>query len=141
VTVWLLDSNAVMGYLNQDPTPGFSEQFERSLLEGAAVSVITTIEVLGWRGHDDSSRASAGKLLGCMEEMPLATSEVRQTIYLRSHYSIKLPDAVIAATALVHGLKLMTSNLADFERIAGLSIVNPFAVFLDAGDTPATKIS
>jgi hypothetical protein len=128
VTVWLLDSNAVMGYLNQDSAPGFIGNFEQALLEGAAVSVITTIEVLGWRGHDANSRASAEKLLGCLDEIPLATSVVRQTISLRSSYQIKLPDAVIAATAMTHNLKLMTRNRADFERVAGLSIVNPFIV-------------
>ncbi len=41
---------------------------------------------------------------------------------------IKLPDAVIAATALTHSLKLMTRNQADFERIAELTIVNPFVI-------------
>lgn len=126
--IWLLDSNAVMGYLNQDSAPGFIGQFEQALIEGVAVSVITTIEVLGWRGHDAISRASAEKLLGCMDEISLSTSVVQQTISLRSRCSIKLPDAVIAATALTHSLKLMTRNQADFERIAELTIVNPFVI-------------
>lgn len=130
MTAWLLDSNAVMGYLNQDSAPGFINQFEQALVEGAAVSVITTIEVLGWRGHDTISRASAEQLLECMDEIPLAASLVQQTIYIRSNFSIKLPDAVIAATALTHGLKLMTRNQADFERIAGLTIINPFLIAL-----------
>lgn len=128
MTVWLLDSNAVMGYLNQDSAPGFIAQFELALVEGAAVSVITTIEVLGWRGHDAASRASAEKLLGCMDEIPLTAAVVQQTIALRTSYSIKLPDAVIAATALTHSLKLVTRNLVDFERIAGLGVVNPFVI-------------
>lgn len=128
MTVWLLDSNAVMGFLNQDSAPGFIIQFEQALVEGAAVSVITTIEVLGWRGHDTTSRASAEKLLRCLDEIPLATSVAQQAILLRSNYSIKLPDAVIAATALTHGLKLMTRNQSDFERITGLPIVNPFVI-------------
>lgn len=123
---WLLDSNIVMGYLNRDFAPGFIDQFELALMEGAAVSVITTIEVLGWRGHDGVSRASAEKLLGCMNEIPPSSAVVQRTTALRTGYSIKLPDAVIAATALTRGLKLMTRNLADFERVAGLNVVNPF---------------
>lgn len=134
MTVWLLDSNVVMGYLNQDATPGFINQFEQSLIEGAAVSVITIIEVLGWRGHNAASRANAEKLLGCMDEISLSTLVVQQTISLRTVYSIKLPDAVIAATALTHGLKLVTRNLADFDRVVGLSIINPFGVYENRGD-------
>lgn len=127
VTVWLFDSNVIMGYLNQDSAQGFIDQFEQALVEGAAVSVITTIEVLGWRGHDTTSRASAESLLQCMGEIPLSASVVQQTIALRSRYSVKLPDAVIAATALTVGLKLMTRNQTDFEHIEGLAIINPFA--------------
>lgn len=126
MNVWLLDSNVVMGYLNQDAAPGFSHQFEQALLEGAAVSVITTIEVLGWRGHDEISRASAEKLLSCMDEIPLSPSVVQRTILLRTRYAIKLPDAVIAATALTSNLKLLTRNTVDFDHIADLNVVNPF---------------
>ena len=37
-----------------------------------------------------------------------------------------LGDAIIAATALVHGLKLVTRNVDDFEHITGLELLNPF---------------
>jgi len=37
-------------------------------------------------------------------------------------------DAYIAATALVHNLTMVTRNLADFSRFAGLEVVNPWEV-------------
>lgn len=37
-----------------------------------------------------------------------------------------LPDSLIAATARVHGLTLVTRNTADFER-TGVSLLNPWA--------------
>lgn len=36
-------------------------------------------------------------------------------------------DALIGATALVHGLVVVTRNLADFEQFDGLDVRNPWA--------------
>ena len=36
-------------------------------------------------------------------------------------------DALIAATALVHGMTLVTSNVADFKP-AGVTLINPWAI-------------
>jgi predicted nucleic acid-binding protein len=38
-----------------------------------------------------------------------------------------LADAIIAATALVHGLPLVTRNVDDFSHLTELEIKNPFA--------------
>jgi predicted nucleic acid-binding protein len=70
-------------------------------------------------------RATA--LLNQLVEIPLTQSIVERTIELRSMVSIKLPDAVIAASALVENLPLMTRNTGDFMRIPGLMLVDPFA--------------
>ncbi len=50
---------------------------------------------------------------------------IEQTIDLRKNYKIKVPDAIIAATALVHNFTLVTRNTGDFERIPGLELLNP----------------
>jgi predicted nucleic acid-binding protein len=50
---------------------------------------------------------------------------IKQTIVLRKTYRIKLPDAIIAATALVYNLTLITHNVKDFENIQGLTVVKP----------------
>jgi hypothetical protein len=47
-------------------------------------------------------------------------------IELRKTYKIKLPDAIIAATALVQEQTIMTRNESDFIKIAGLNVFNPF---------------
>ena len=39
---------------------------------------------------------------------------------------IKIPDAIIAATALHHQLVLATRNTDDFKEIEGLAYINPF---------------
>ena len=125
---WLLDSNAVMGYLNQDPAPGFATRMESLFAEGSAISVITVIEVLGWRGHSEQSRADAQRLLAGLSLIGLTPSVVDRTIVLRSLLSIALPDAVIAASALEEGMCLVTRNVQDFDRVDGLALDNPFVL-------------
>jgi len=41
---------------------------------------------------------------------------------------MRTPDALIAATALEHGLALVTRNRRDFERVHGLRVLDPDAL-------------
>ena len=55
----------------------------------------------------------------------LTDTIANKTIELRKNQKIKLPDAVIAATALTNDLVLISRNLSDFSKIAGLAVLNP----------------
>jgi predicted nucleic acid-binding protein len=46
-------------------------------------------------------------------------------VILRKTNRIKLPDAIIAATAIVLNCTLITNNEKDFLNISGLQITNP----------------
>lgn len=124
--VWLLDSNVLMGYLNQDPAPGLCDRVEQALIAGCAISVISWIEILGWRQHTPASREAAEQLLRCLRRLDLTDTVIQQTIALRSRMVIKLPDAAIAATAMAHELPLMTRNVQDFKWIDSLVLFDPF---------------
>lgn len=50
---------------------------------------------------------------------------VNKTISIRKSNKIKLPDAIIAATALVYDLTLISRNTSDFKNIAGLQSIHP----------------
>lgn len=52
--------------------------------------------------------------------LPLSSEVIDQTIDLRKLYKIKLPYAIIAATAPVHDLTLITRDTADFKQVAHL---------------------
>ena len=56
---------------------------------------------------------------GCEESI------IMKTIEIRKQYKLKLPDAFIAATALVNNLTLLTRNLKDFKNIASLAVIDP----------------
>jgi len=60
--------------------------------------------------------------------LPLTEQVVLKTIEIRQRTKIKLPDAVIAATALVHQLILVSRSTTDFKNTPGLTVVNPHLV-------------
>ena len=121
----VIDTNLLIYFLNGSLDPQAFSRVGAELSEGAAVSVITRMEVLGWRGHTASSRQAAEALLNSLEEISLTAPVVQRVIALRSSLAIKLPDAIIAASAAEYGLALMTHNTADFARVPGLSVVDP----------------
>ena len=56
--------------------------------------------------------------------LPLSDIVAQKTIELRKKHKIKLPDAIIAATALAYKLTLISRNIKDFQRIDGLLCVD-----------------
>jgi predicted nucleic acid-binding protein len=57
----------------------------------------------------------------------LIEAVVRRAISLRQERKMGLADSIIAATALVQDLPLVTRNVDDFKHVAGLKLKNPFA--------------
>lgn len=121
----LIDTNVLIDYINDNAAPAFAANVEQALAAGSVVSVITTMELLGWRGHSAQSRRDAENLLRGMGELGLTRPVVDEVIKLRSLLAIKLPDAIIAASALVERLPLMTGNTGDFKAIPGLALRDP----------------
>lgn len=52
--------------------------------------------------------------------------EINRAIEVRKASAIKTPDAIVAGTALLMKARLVTRNTADFKRVSGLELVNPF---------------
>jgi predicted nucleic acid-binding protein len=50
---------------------------------------------------------------------------IQKTIEIRKKFRLKLPDAVIAATALVYDYTLISDNDKDFVKVSGLKYINP----------------
>ena len=56
----------------------------------------------------------------------LTSDIVYKTIQIRQKQKIKLPDAIIGATALVNGLVLISRNTKDFRNIKELEVIDPY---------------
>jgi predicted nucleic acid-binding protein len=123
----LVDSNALIYLLSGAESPLVLNRIEQALRHQSCISVITRMEVLGWQTHTENSLRLARQLLDSVPQIELRPDIVERAIQIRLKLKTKLPDAVIAATALCEGLPLMTRNSADFQRFEGLQIIDPFA--------------
>ncbi|MCY7359025.1 MAG: PIN domain-containing protein [Rudanella sp.] len=63
--------------------------------------------------------------LSRVKEWTISEEIIRKTVEIRQVYRIKIPDAIIAATALIHDLILLSDNDRDFGKISRLQYVNP----------------
>ena len=95
--------------------------------ESPNISVITKIEVLRFNTSDDTYKILKNFVNDCTI-FDLTESIVDVTISICKFHRIKLPDAIIAATASVYDLSLITRNLADFSNISGLNLINPWDI-------------
>jgi predicted nucleic acid-binding protein len=84
-----------------------------------AYSVITRAEL--WAGSS-AAHAPLGALLAPMRELDVDRQIAERAGRIRRQTGIGLADALIAATALVHDLELMTRNQRDFRRVSGIRL-------------------
>ncbi len=101
----------------------------------ACLATVSRIEVLGfprWNLLDETRCARLELLVGALPELPLDDRIAARAIDLRRQKKMSLADSIIAATALLHRLPLVTRNAAGFTHVAGLEVINPFRQPADA---------
>lgn len=102
-------------------------QLRRFIADSApAVSATSYVEVLGYHQLDDEERQYLEAFFRLAQVLPLSHAVLDQAVALRQQRKMSLGDALVAGTALVHGLTLVTRNVKDFQWIQGLSLLNPF---------------
>jgi len=126
LTGYLFDTNILIYWWADEIPPDQVPRIEFLLKTSFTLSIITWIEFLGFPGFSDEMRQKARDFLNYATVLPLSPEVAERTILLRVKHSIKIPDAIIAATALTHHLTLITRNASDFKEIPDLPIENPF---------------
>jgi predicted nucleic acid-binding protein len=105
----LFDTNILIDHLN-----GVTKATrEIGLSRDPAISIITWIEVMtGASGQDEETILRA--FLLNFECLPISIAVADRAAVIRREKRLKMPDAIILATAEVAGRKLVTRNVKDF---------------------------
>ena len=118
----LIDSNILI-YASQ-PTHAHLRQL---IVEWVpAISAVSYVEVLGYHQLDDEERQYLEEFFRLAQVLPLSQDVLDRAVTLRQQRKMSLGDALVAGTALIHELTLVTRNVEDFQWIQELSLLNPF---------------
>lgn len=122
----VFDSNILIYHINGKLDSAMEQALYGYFEQPACISTITAMEVLSWPGHSDESVEMTSAFLEVFDEIAMDAEIKVLAIKIRRNYRLKLPDAIIAATAVHLGIPLITRNVKDFKEIPELRLINPF---------------
>ena len=112
----LLDTNIIIYYFNGIIT---DSRIDKILKESFNISIISKIEFLSWQKlrEDKKLEKKALDFISHANIYELTDEISDKVIDIRQQYKVKTPDAIIGATALVHGFDIVTNNVDDFKNL------------------------
>jgi len=122
---YLIDTNVIIDFL-AGKLPKKSSSFINSIIDKKPnISVISKIELLVYNTTGKDYKLLTDFVKDC-NVFQLNEDIISSIIDIRKKYKIKLPDAILTATALVERFELITRNILDFNKVEGLKIINPY---------------
>ena len=118
---YFLDTNAIIALLQGNKQIyGYLQT-----AQWIGISIISQIEFLAFPGLSNSDKQIFRQFLSrvhVIELSPSQTDIIDLIIKLRQKYNLKLPDAIIAATAIQYNAELITSDV-HFAKIIELNTI------------------
>jgi len=122
---FLIDTNILIYYLENQIADDKIDFVEEVLRKSFSISIITQIEMLSYALLNSADEEQIHLFLEAAEIFAVDKSLVKKIADIRKKYKLKLPDAIIGATAQMNNRTLLTRNTKDFSKIEGLDIINP----------------
>ena len=113
---YLLDTNFILGMLKSAPDVVDAVRTRQLKASQCAFSAVRRMELLGFPGVTPDEESLIRSRLGQLSYLPIEMAIEDRAIALRRTRRVKLPDAIIAATALCHGLELLSLD-ADLQTL------------------------
>lgn len=134
---YLLDTNVLSESRKRRRDPGVTAWLAATPSDSLYLSVLSVGEIeqgvtrLVRRGDEQQAAALETWLDGLVQQFegricPVTAQIARQWGRVDAARPVPVIDGLIAATATVHGMTLVTRNIKDFER-SGVRTLNPFA--------------
>jgi predicted nucleic acid-binding protein len=119
---YLIDTNIAIYYFGLLLTEEATSFIEALFRNSYHISVINRIELLGFDKISSEQYKALEAFVNNATTLNLDEAVVVETIKIRQQFNTKLPDAIIAASCIVHDCCLLTNNTKDFEKISGLKL-------------------
>lgn len=128
---YLIDTCAVIKYLNNLFSTEAISFMDKLVDDDSKVSFITKIELLVWKTSNPDDIKIRYDFLNGSEILYINEKIIDIAIKIRRDTNIKIPDAIIAATAISYDYILLSDNDQDFMKIEsfGLKYLNPKTAF------------
>lgn len=124
---YLWDTNTAIYYLQNQFSPTAQRFMDELVKESrATISAISEIELLSWKAPSKKDKDLLISFINDSIVFELERDVKHKAVEIRTLNKVKLPDAIIAATAIVRDLALITRNISDFKRITGPRVLNPW---------------
>ena len=128
---YMLDTNICIYYINKKP-PHIMEKVQQYMLDGICISAITLAELEHGVAKSAYPKQNADKLAQFLSIFAVLSFDgeaataygIIQADLQRKGTPISPMDTLISAHARAEGLKLVTNNLREFERVEGLVLEN-----------------
>jgi predicted nucleic acid-binding protein len=124
IVKYLVDSNIIIYHFNGEE---LATTFLLKHYQECAISQITYIESLSF-SFSEEDETSAKTFLDGFRIIDVNSAIAKQAICNRKIKKVKIADNIIAATAQVNGLVLVTRNVDDFKPLD----VKAFNIFEDS---------
>lgn len=128
---FLIDTCAVIKYLDNLFPPQAISFMDALVDDDSKVSFITKIELLVWNPPNPNDIKIREEFLAGSEILYINDDVIIRATQIRKETKIKLPDAIIAATAIANNFVLLSDNDNDFNKVKplGLKYMNPKTSF------------
>ncbi len=117
----ILDSNILIYSVN--PTYEYLLSYSDDKSVSTSISLISKLETLGFHRLKAHEKADLERLLASLVVHPVTPEIITEAIRLRQQRKRSLGDSIIAATALIYELPVLTNNTADFLDVAGIEVI------------------